>query len=105
MQKTKIYIAGKVSGLPFIDLTRKFGSVEKTLREQGYNPINPLNIVLGGQDWEPAMRRCIAALVECDEIFMLHDWKQSPGARLEHEIASKLKLRIHYGELKAMPQN
>ena len=93
----KIYIAGKVSGLPYVDLTFKFGSVEQTLKEQGYTVINPLNIVLGGEAWEPAMKKCIAALVDCDEVFMLHDWKESPGARMEHEIATKLKLKIHYG--------
>ena len=98
----KIYIAGKVTGLSTFDLSQKFNSVEQTLTEQGYKVYNPIKIVLEGTDWEPAMRKCISALIECDEIFMLHDWKQSKGARLEHDIAQKLKLRIIYGELKAM---
>ena len=96
MQK-KIYIAGKVSGLAIQDLEAKFNTVEETLTEQGYTVANPIKIVMEGTEWEPAMARCIQELVSCQEIFMLHDWKQSPGARMEHDIAKKLKLRIHYG--------
>ena len=99
--QTKIYIAGKVSGLAYQDLIQKFGSVEETLTEQGYKVINPIAIIQEGIDWEPAMAVCLRELVDCSEIFMLHDWKQSKGAILEHHIAKQLKLKIHYGiELK-----
>lgn len=40
------------------------------------------------------MRVCITHLMECDAIYMLKDWKQSRGARLEHFIALKLGMRI-----------
>lgn len=93
----KIYIAGKVSGLHYIEVTAQFAQVQKTLEAQGYEVVNPLTLIQEGQDWIPAMRTCIAALVTCDEIFMLGNWRKSPGARLEFEIAAQLQMPIHYG--------
>jgi hypothetical protein len=40
------------------------------------------------------MRMAIAQLVQCDEIHMLRGWKESKGAKLEHEIAQQLGLLV-----------
>lgn len=42
------------------------------------------------------MKTDIQALVECHQIYMLHDWRSSKGATLEHLIATQLKLKIIY---------
>ncbi len=94
--KKRIYIAGKVSGLPYAETSMKFGKYQKELMNQGHEPIVPLNIVDRDDDWNTAMKKCIAALCTCDEIHMLHDWQDSPGARLEHETASALGFTIVY---------
>lgn len=93
---SKIYIAGKVTGLPYAETSMKFGKYEKTLRDQGHEPIVPLNIVNRTDDWPTAMKKCIAALVTCDEIHFLHDWYNSIGAQIEHKIASSLSIPIVY---------
>lgn len=92
----KIYIAGKVSGLPVAQTSMKFGKHQQLLMQQGHTPIVPLDICTKKDTWHQAMRKCIAALVTCDEIHMLHDWQDSPGATLEHELAGKLGITIHY---------
>lgn len=92
----KIYIAGKVSGLPLISLIFKFGTHQQLIMQQGHQPIVPLDLCDREDTWEQAMRKCIADLVTCDEVHMLHDWQDSPGATLEHELAGKLGITIHY---------
>lgn len=93
MQK-HIYISGKVSGLPMAEVSMKFGKHQKKLLEQGHEPVVPLELCDRGDDWPTAMRKCIAALCYCDEIHMLHDWQDSPGALLEHTVATKLGIKI-----------
>jgi len=90
----KIYIAGKVSGLPRAETTMKFGSYEKKLMEQGHTPVVPLNFCLHKEAWHTAMRKCLKAMLECDEVHLLHDWNDSPGAQMEREIALKLKIPV-----------
>lgn len=92
----KIYIAGKVTGLDYAETSMKFGKHEVELRRQGHEPVVPLNLVNRSDDWNTAMRKCIAALITCDEIHLLHDWKESRGARMEHSIASDLGMGIIY---------
>jgi hypothetical protein len=92
----KIYIAGKVTGLDYAETSMKFGQHEAELKRQGHDPIVPLNLVDRNDTWNTAMRKCIAALLTCDQIHMLHDWKESRGAKMEHDIAAELEMPIIY---------
>jgi Domain of unknown function (DUF4406) len=108
MAKT-IYIAGKVSGEPLAEVTAKFGQVQKQLEAKGYTVINPLEVTAAAFDnkdgendrwlhmpWSYAMRLTVAAMMQADEIYMLRDWRTSPGAMIEHQLAERLKFEIHY---------
>lgn len=96
MKAKKIYIAGKVSGLPWKETSMKFGAHQKKLMNEGHAPIVPLDLCDKNDDWNTAMRKCIAALCTCEEIHMLPDWVDSPGATLENAIAAKLGIKIMY---------
>jgi hypothetical protein len=96
----KIYIAGKVSGLPYHLVSQKFGKHEVELRRQGHEPIVPLNLVNRTDNWSSAMRKCISAMMTCDAIHLLPDWKDSPGAVIEHGLAHKLNIPIVYIDAK-----
>ena len=95
--KKKIYIAGKVTGEPIAECTMKFGTAQKKWEAKGYEVVNPLEVVGSfNVKWKPAMKLCIKALVDCDEVYFLKDWQMSPGAILEHKIAEELDILITY---------
>lgn len=96
--KQKIYIAGKVTGLDPESVNKKFFEQEILLAQQGYDVINPIRLVessgLQNDTWENIMRHCLAALVFCDAIYLLPDWHDSRGARVELSTALALQMEI-----------
>lgn len=96
----KIYISGKITGLKnWRDL---FIAAEKKLREEGYIVISPrlisneIEIQTSNPTYQDYMKNDIRMLCICDAVYFLSNWKDSPGAKLEHEIALALKLRCIY---------
>ncbi len=92
----KVYIAGKITGLRYIDALEKFTDAEKKLTALGFQVVNPMNVVTDPKvDWKLAMRECIKSMMrECDTIFLLPDWVHSKGAQLEYEIANQLQFKL-----------
>jgi hypothetical protein len=43
------------------------------------------------------MKLCIKALMDCDAIVVLDDYKTSEGAKIELDLAKKLGIIIFYG--------
>ncbi len=97
MNKPKIYIAGKVTGTPIAECTMKFGTKQKELEAKGYEVINPLEVVGDfNTKWIPAMKKCLIAMLGCDEIYFLNDWSFSKGAKVEHVLSYILKYKRHF---------
>lgn len=95
----RIFISGKISGEPVIDTVRRFQSVEFDMKiSEPTEFINPLELpgIHFGISYEEAMNICLTALETCDTIYMLRDWQESKGARMEHERAKELGLKIMY---------
>jgi hypothetical protein len=89
----KIYIAGKVTGLPKDEVVEKFAAMQKQIEEMGCEAVNPIEIVKDfNTPWNQAMRLCIAALTLCDAIVLLPDWFSSNGAKIEWDISKQLKI-------------
>lgn len=92
-----VYIAGKITGDPLHEVTAKFGEAEQRFKSLGFNVVNPLAFSVGKEiTWAEAMKKCIAALVLCDSVHMLKDWKESKGAKIEHDLAMALNIPIIY---------
>ena len=90
-----IYISGKITGTD--DYTERFAAAEKKLKVDGHRVINPVKIcshIQPGSPWEKYMRTCIRALTRADAIYLLRDWRRSPGARLEHSVAVALDMAV-----------
>lgn len=94
--KKLIYISGKISGIedsaPAI-----FKRAEDALVALGFNCVNPIRLPHNPEStWADFMRKDVAALMECDSIFMLSNWEDSAGAVLEHLLATAIGLQIFY---------
>lgn len=95
MNKKKIYIAGKVTGLPIAECTIKFGQMQKELESMGFEAVNPLAVVGDFQaPWQYAMKKCIKAMLDCDGVVILPCWILSPGAKIERQLAEDLEIVI-----------
>ena len=92
----KVYIAGKVTGEDVKSCREKFLQAEYCLKKKGHSVVNPTKLLQPTTNWHNAMRICIKELVDCDCIYMLEDWRESRGARLEHLVAKELGLQIEY---------
>ena len=91
--KTKVYIAGKVSGLPYKEVKTRFDFMQFVLESNGFEAVNPLQVVNNPKcEWKPAMRQCIKALMDCDALFLLSDVADSPGAKVEMGLACELSI-------------
>lgn len=92
-----IYISGKISGLLENEVKEKFEKAFQTLKGAGYTVVSPYALPhIHNKTWESYMKEDIAALLKCDCIYMLNDWKDSKGAVVEYELAKLLKIEVLY---------
>jgi hypothetical protein len=93
----KIYIAGKVTGLPFEEVKKKFAEAQESLEAIGHEAVNPITLVNDANcEWEVAMKICLKAMLDCDAIMLLDDWEDSTGAKIEMKLADSVGIDISY---------
>lgn len=112
----KVYISGKIGEEVISDETReKFDAAEKMLQDKGYRVFNPTDKVWVyglqenhrnavrtiGKDivmpfYDYCLLKDLQKLAQCDAIYMLADWRRSPGARTEHAFASAVGKRFFF---------
>jgi hypothetical protein len=94
----KIYISGQITGLDLDEARQHFNSAESQLTTVGHEVINPMSLVPYQEHltWKDYMIEDIKALFECDAIFMLDNWRHSRGAKIEHDIAQGLGIKVYY---------
>lgn len=91
----KMYISGKITDLPTEQVAAKFEQAEQQIKSYGHEPVNPLNNgVDATEHWNKHIVADIALLLECDAIYLLRDWGDSKGARIEANIAGECGLEI-----------
>jgi len=91
----RIYISGKISGLPEEQAEKRFRLAEEKLKENFIHStiINPyveapkLLKNKPNATWLEYMSACIALLSRCDTIYHLYGWQMSDGAVIEHRVA------------------
>lgn len=90
-----IYIAGPMTGLPDFNYPA-FNAKASLLRKLGYDVVNPAEFQIPdpAKTWKSYMREAIRQLSRADGIYLLRDWTESKGARLEARIAIDLGMGI-----------
>lgn len=92
--KKKVYISGKVTGLPINVARKMFSDAEDKINATGkYEAVNPLKDEKEGYEWEYYMRKDIKLLMDCEFIYFLPNWQESRGANLEMIIAWQLGIQ------------
>jgi len=87
----RVYISGQISGLEMSEVIKKFAAAEELLRSVGFDPVNPLkNGLPASAPCDDHMIADITMLMPCEAIFMIRDWVNSRGARIEHKIAEEM---------------
>lgn len=98
----KIYISGRISGLPIEGVTAKFEAAEAKLKAQGYEVVNPLkNGIPDNATWEVHVAMDVLLLMGCNAIYLLPDWSLSKGATLEKNLSELTGKKIIYEEVPA----
>ena len=82
--KKKIYIAGKISGLPIEEYTSNFEKAKQFLLAQGYEVVSPIEHTKPTMKWEDCMKICLKLLIDCDGIYFMSNWVCSRGAEIEY---------------------
>lgn len=93
----KIYLSGKITGLPQQEAREKFADGQALLEEIGLEAVNPMEKGLSNElSWEQHMVKDIELLFSCDAIFMMDNWIDSKGAQIEYDIANRLGMEIYF---------
>ena len=93
MSKSKIYIAGPISGANIEANRKRFFEAEKRVELCGLIPLNPATLPLGMEQSE-YMQICMAMLFVADIVMMLDGWESSEGAVVEYKMALKCGKRV-----------
>ena len=105
---TVIYLSGAMTKEPHHRQIFEF--YEDLFEEAGYEVLNPVwisdylieeNGLNPKEAWSPTwrnffLREDVRAMLECDKVVMLPNWKKSEGAKLEHKIAKLMGMEICY---------
>lgn len=97
-----VYVSGAITGLDAVTYNNRFKQGVKEVawifdtdpkRVNAVIVINPLDLNDNGDSalsWADFMRRDIMELVKCNSIYMLNNWQDSRGAKIEHQLAIDL---------------
>ena len=90
--KKRIYISGKISGLPEKEYKQRFKQAEDYLLDKGYAVYNPVDASVIQETFKElgyaaCLAKCIAMLRFCTHIYMLEGWTDSNGAIAEKAFA------------------
>lgn len=89
----KIYIAGKITEQE--NYKELFKKAELELIEKGYTVINPTILPLGFE-WNEYLKVNFAMIDICEGVYMLKNWLDSKGAKIENLYALGTGKRILY---------
>lgn len=96
----RIYISGAISDIDYAEAFKNFETAENHIWDAGHDPVNPMKSAgeAEGKTWAAYMAEDVILLDACNGIFMMNNWRESKGARIEHFIAETLGKQIFYEE-------
>lgn len=84
----KVYVSIPITGENYNDQHNHAFVVATNLFQKGYDVITPFDVVQSpGEPYNVAMGKCIAALLNCDVIYLCKNWQKSKGCSAELQTA------------------
>jgi hypothetical protein len=83
----KVFISGKVTGVPREKALEKFKRAEMLLMKNTFDYVNPMELVPEGATNSEAMALCLSEVCKCDALLLLSDAKFSEGSKIEEMTA------------------
>lgn len=97
MNKKRIYIAGQITGLTLSAAKHNFNTAKYEVSLAGFSPLSPMDLPHDhDHSWKSYMREDLAALKTCQGVYMLRNWSDSRGARLEEWFARRYGKTLYY---------
>lgn len=99
---TKMYLAGKISGEDYKNVTSKFNyymSIYNNMEDYTINKvklINPLEHINKNTEWADAIKQCLELIKDCDSILFIPDFLNSNGCKIEHYFSTMQNKKIYY---------
>lgn len=99
MSSMKVFISGRVTGLPREEAKRNFERGKKMLLQNNFEYVNPLYMVSESANNSEAMAILLPVLIkDCDAILLMNDTKFSEGSQIEEKVARYCGKQIIYEE-------
>lgn len=93
--KQKCYIAGKIGDLPLEVFMANFNQAKQEVEILGFEPVSPTDLPHNhGKTWGEYMREDLIELLKCSHLYAIRNWRQSPGATIEVNIALQVGIHI-----------
>ena len=100
MEHMKIYISGKITGLPILEAQEIFEKAVIDIRKRGHIAVSPswISGILPGMDWTTYMTIAYGIIHDpsVEAVYMLKNWKESRGAIIEWGWAQARGLPVFY---------
>lgn len=94
MKTQTIYISGKITGAPNLNI-HKFSAAEEFLKQFAYVVLNPHTLRhWHDKKWWSYMRVCLREMCSATQVVVLDDWKYSRGAKIEVLVARWLNIPV-----------
>lgn len=91
----KCYIAGKIGDLPRQEVYDNFYKGKIEVIALGYAALSPLDLPHNhNKTWSKYMREDLRAMLECDAVYSLRNWRDSNGATIEVNLALQVGIDI-----------
>lgn len=92
--KGRVYLSGKITGLPMEEVEKKFSEAEEYFKEKGYEVENPLKIspYKEGKKWHEYMMEDLQVLLGCEYFAPLEDIRTTDSVGMMIEIAFATKM-------------
>jgi hypothetical protein len=86
-----VFISGKIDGLPYEEVSRKFDEARQLLEFVGYFVVSPINNNSKNcYTWEHKLLHRIELLLPCNVVYFLDNWTESTESLIEYDIAMRL---------------